>query len=219
MDADFWHERWQSNRIAFHQDEFNRHLLKHWSALDLRPGARVLVPFCGKSRDLIWLAAQGHEVVGCEISRIAVKAFFDEADLAPQCVTVGPVEVWTARSIRILLGDFFSLDRTLVGDIQGVYDRAALIACPASMRPGYVETLARLTPAETLMLLIALEYPQDEMNGPPFSVPEPEIHDLLDAVADVELVEQVPDALQHSAQFRQRGLSRLREKVYRLRRK
>jgi thiopurine S-methyltransferase len=218
MEADFWHSRWRSNQIAFHRDEFNPHLLKHWPALGLAPRARVFVPLCGKSRDLVWLAERGLAVVGCEISEIAVAAFFDESGLTPRRTVDGPVERWSAPSIEILLGDFFNLDRTLIGEIDAVYDRASLVAFPPSMRPAYVKKLADLMPSGSAILMLTLEYQQDEMKGPPFSVPEAEIRDLFDGFADIELVEAVTDAVQDFQQLRQRGLTRLAEKIYRLRR-
>lgn len=34
---DFWHSRWQNKQIGFHLPEANPLLVKHFSALDLRP--------------------------------------------------------------------------------------------------------------------------------------------------------------------------------------
>lgn len=217
MEADFWHTRWRNNQIGFHQHDFNRHLLKHWPRLGAEPKARVFVPLCGKSRDLIWLAERGHAVVGCEISEIAVESFFREAELTPRITVDGPVQRWSAQAIEILLGDFFGLTRAQIGEIDLVYDRASLIAFPESMRPAYVQALARLTPSGTTMLLLTLEYPQQEMEGPPFSVEEAEIRDLFAGLADVELLESETEAFGDFPQFRGRRLSRLAEKVYRLR--
>jgi len=179
----------------------------------------VFVPLCGKSRDLIWLAERGHAVVGCEISDIAVAAFFREAGLTPNKAFDGPFERWSAPPIEILLGDFFKLDRGLIGTVDMVYDRASLVAFPASMRPAYVQALAGLMPPGAAMLLLTLEYPQKDMEGPPFSVPEAEVRDLFDGLADVDLLESVTDAFQDFPQFGERGLTRLAEKAYRLRRR
>ena len=171
MEADFWLDRWRRNQIGFHQKDFNRHLVKHWRTLGVRPGARVFVPLCGKSRDLIWLSGQGYSVVGCEISRIAVESFFKEASLEPQQTADGPFQRWSAGSIEILLGDFFSLSRNCVGWFDAVYDRASLVALSETMRPRYARKMAELVPAGTSMLLITVEYPQQERHGPPFSAP------------------------------------------------
>jgi thiopurine S-methyltransferase len=218
MEADFWHSRWRNNEIGFHQRQFNRHLVKHWPTLGAQPEARVFVPLCGKSLDLIWLAERGHAVVGCEISEIAVASFFDDAGLTAQRTTDGPAQRWTAESIEILLGDFFSLNRELIGAFDAVYDRGSLIAFPEAMRPTYVQGLAELATSGTSILSITLEYPQHEMDGPPFSVPEAEIRDLFADVASVELLESCSDVFEDYPRFRERGLSRLVEKVYRLQR-
>jgi len=218
MEADFWHARWRENQIGFHEGTYNRYLVKHWDSLGISAGGRVFVPLCGKSLDMIWLAERGHAVVGCELSEIAVESFFDEAGLTPTRAIDGPVERWRAGSIEILLGDFFKLDRDLIGAFDAVYDRASLVAFPETMRLAYVEALAGLMAPGTSMLLLTLEYPQAEMEGPPFSVPEAEIGYLFDSVAEVALLESVTDAFADFPQFRQRGLSRLGEKVYQLRR-
>jgi len=219
MEADFWHTRWRNNQIGFHQRAVNRYLLKHWDSLGLAPAARVFVPLCGKSLDLVWLAERGHAVVGCELSEIAVASFFDEAGLTPRKTVDGPIERWRAASIEILLGDFFKLDQGLIGGFDAVYDRASLVAFPEAMRPAYVETLAGLMAPGTKMLLLTLEYPQHEMTGPPFSVPEAEVGALFDGVAELELLASMTGALADCPQLRERCLSRLGEKVYRLRRR
>ena len=59
----FWHTRW-ANQIGFHLDEINPYLMRHLSRLRLQAGERILVPLCGKTLDLAWLAAQGLEVLG-----------------------------------------------------------------------------------------------------------------------------------------------------------
>jgi thiopurine S-methyltransferase len=212
MEADFWLDHWRRNQIGFHQNTFNRHLVKHWRALGVRPGARIFVPLCGKSRDLIWLSEQGYSVVGCEISGIAVESFFSEAGLEPQQTTDGPFQRWSANSVEILLGDFFSLSRNCVGWFDAVYDRASLVALPQTMRPKYARTMTGLAPPDTPMLLITVEYPQHERHGPPFSVPESEVRDLFGGMADIELLESAPDPGAGES-----GPSGFTEQVYRLR--
>ena len=64
MDADFWQQRWREGRTGFHQDRPTPLLAQYWDAIGVAAGARVLVPLCGKSLDLAWLAARGHRVLG-----------------------------------------------------------------------------------------------------------------------------------------------------------
>jgi thiopurine S-methyltransferase len=216
MDPAFWHERWQQERIGFHLDEVNPYLLKHWSALELAPPGRVMVPLAGKSLDIAWLAGQGHEVVANEISPIAVEAFFKEQDLAPGVTSLSRgIERWRADGISMLCGDFMQLQPRDVGHIDAVYDRAALIALTSQQRPRYVQQLDRLT-GSVPQLLITLEYDSDAMDGPPFSVCADEVSTLYSARYRIEEVERC-DILAQSPKFRERGMRRLHEITYILR--
>ena len=61
---------------------------------------------------------------------------------------------------------------------QLIYDRAAFIALPPAMRQRYVLQLKALFSSATL-LLISLEYPEGEKQGPPFAVFPDEIAALF----------------------------------------
>jgi thiopurine S-methyltransferase len=56
MHTEFWQSRWQRNDIGFHAREVNPMLVRHWSVVCRDNASRVLVPLCGKSIDLLWLA-------------------------------------------------------------------------------------------------------------------------------------------------------------------
>jgi thiopurine S-methyltransferase len=173
MEADFWHARWGEGRIGFHEGKPNAHLVKHLGVL--KAAKRVLVPLCGKAEDLAFLASQGHEVLGVELVESAVKAFFDERAVTPEVSKQGPYTRYVAANITLLAGDFFAATREMLGNIDGVYDRAALIALPEAMRGDYVKHLRTLLPAGAPGLVITVEYPQEKMDGPPFCVPEAEL--------------------------------------------
>lgn len=215
MEPGFWHERWERAEIGFHQQEINAHLQQFWKRLELQPGQRVFAPLCGKSRDLLWLAGEGHPVTGVELSPIAVEAFFAENDLQPRRSQQGAFEVWEADEIRILLGDFFALEPVQVADVAGVYDRASLIALPPVLRERYVSHLRAVLPNGISMLLVTLEYDPSVWSGPPFAVSEDEVRMLYAATHDVEWL-YTRDALAEESRWRERGLSWLLEKVYRL---
>jgi thiopurine S-methyltransferase len=216
VDAAFWHQRWQDNLIGFHQTDINPHLQSFWPRLGLRPGDEVFVPLCGKSRDMLWLGAR-HPVLGVELSPIAVEAFFNEAGLVPRHGEEHGFSVCETDRLRLLCGDFFDLVPQQLEGVRAVYDRAALIALPAHMRGGYVLRLNELLPGQAAMLLVTMEYHQAEMDGPPFAVAEAEVHTLF---ADSWSIERVyeQDVLASEPKFRQRGLSRLSEKIFVLQR-
>ena len=217
MDADFWLQKWQEGQIGFHRHDVMPLLQKHWPSLQLPEGSRVLVPLCGKSLDMHWLAAQGHRVLGVELSPLAVAQFFEEAGLKPERTTSPYGEHFSAGPIEIILGDAFGLDPGLLADITGVYDRAALIALPPDLRLRYRDTVYAALPAGCQGLLITLEYPQEEKAGPPFSVAQAEVESLFAAPWRHTLLER-RDILDQEPRFREEGLSALETAVYRLRR-
>lgn len=177
METDFWLTRWANEQIAFHQPDGHPLLADYWPALGLAEDARVFVPLCGKSRDMVWLAAQGHRVIGAELSARAARDFFAEQRCTPTITTTDGCEHYAAGRIEIWVGDFFALSAQTRAGFDAFYDRAALIALPQSMRGRYVEHLLALMPAGTTGLLITLDYPPEQMDGPPFAVTDSEVRE------------------------------------------
>ncbi len=215
MEPDFWHRRWHNNEIGFHQEQINLHLQSFWSSLQLQPPTTVFVPLCGKSKDMVWLADQGYEVVGVELSAVAVENFFRENRIATQIDRHRNFTRYRSEHITLLVGDFFDLQDADLGPITAVYDRASLIAFPPDMRTRYASHLCSLLPPAARMLLISLTYPEDAMKGPPFSVQEYEVRQLFEEEMQVEKVQEL-DVLHENPRFLQRGISALQETVFRL---
>jgi thiopurine S-methyltransferase len=215
MEPQFWHERWAINQIGFNQSEVNPYLQRFWPELNLKPGERVLVPLCGKTIDMRWLNQQGLHVVGVELSEKAVQDFFSEGGVEPRVEVRGHFKVYSVEACEIWCGDFFALKAKDIGNCSALYDRAALIALPAEMRWRYVECLNRILPADCRGLLISLDYEQSEIAGPPFSVPEEEVMQLLSREWRVKLIAD-EDVLHKSRKFLDAGASRLIETAYRM---
>lgn len=213
MHLQHWLDRWENNQIGFHQQHINTHLEDLWADAHFPSGCRVFVPLCGKSRDMLWLRAQGHEVLGIEISPRAVTDFFVENDLQSQVTRDARFERHTCDGLTLLSGDYFDLRPEDLADIGAVYDRASLVALPPAMRADYVRHMALIKPAAARTLLISMEYPQQEMDGPPFAVAEAEVRRLYQSLGQVERLRDM-DVLADNPQFIKRGLSRLHEKVY-----
>lgn len=212
MDPEFWHKRWSTNQIGFHLPQVTPYLQRFWTQLGLPRGARVLVPLCGKSLDLLWLAEQGCSVLGVELSEKAVTDFFHEQQLEPSVSEEGAFKVFRAGDIEIRCGDFFALTSADVADCANLYDRAALIALPAPMRERYAAHLQSIMP-DCVGLLITLDYNQDDMPGPPFSVGHDEVQRLLGAAWQLQVLHE-QDVLGESWKFLQAGVKRLDERVY-----
>lgn len=215
MEPKFWQERWARNQIGFHLPEVNPYLQRHWPQLGLADGAKVLVPLCGKSLDLVWLASQGYHVMGVELSEQAVETFFNEQGLAPQISRRGDFKVYQTSLIEVWCGDIFDLDARAVADCSGLYDRAALIALPPLMRAQYAERLNALLGRGAKGLLVTLDYDQVQKAGPPFAVSDEEVCVLLGGHWALDRLEE-KDILGESWKFVQEGVTRLDERVYRL---
>ena len=190
MDSKFWKSRWAEGRIGFHEGKPNDYLVRHHDKIVTFP--RVLVPLCGKAEDLAYLAVKGHEVVGVELVEDAVKAFFAEHGLTPHVEQADAFVKYEAPSITIFVGDFFATTRALLGAIDAVWDRAALVALPDDTRRRYVDHVRALLPKGGRVLLLGFEYDPTRMEGPPFSVEEPEVRALYDRCA-VEFLSEGPD--------------------------
>ena len=215
MNPDFWLKRWQRGETGWHRDEINRHLCEFWPQLGLPTGTRVLVPLCGKTTDLLWLASRGDRVLGVELSQLAVDAFFADHGLSPTVTEVSGFRRYRVDEIEILCGDFFALRPALLDDIGAVYDRAALIALPPDLRIRYAAHLDALLPTRVPHLLITLEYDQALRSGPPFSVQTQEIAQLFGERYRLSVLARI-DALDELPGWRQQGLTELVERVYRL---
>ena len=218
MDPTFWHQRWRDNQIGFHQDAPTPLLLAHWAAVGAPAGTRVFVPLCGKSRDLAWLAAQGHRVLGVELSPLAVAQFFAEHDLRPEVRESRYGRHHTAGPIELVCGDAFALDAEALADCGAVYDRAALIALPPAMRRRYAGELYARLPRGCRGLLVTLEYPPEEKAGPPFPVGADEVRSLYGRDWDLALLER-RDILAGQPRFQAEGVTALHTSAWRLQRR
>ncbi len=217
MEPDFWHQRWRENLTGFHLPGVNPQLESFWPRLPIEAGDPVFVPLCGKSLDMLWLAGR-HPVTGVELSPIAVEAFFRENGLQYQESRQGRFEVCESERIQIFCGDFFDLEAEQLARVKAVYDRAALIALPSDMRRRYVSHLESVLPAKADMLLITLDYPQRQMDGPPFAVSAGEVEDLFASGWSISLLCE-DDVLAREARFRERGVTRMTENVFHLQRR
>ena len=212
MEHDFWAERWRRGQFGFHLNEVNRHLVAH--AADFLPGGqptRVLVPLCGKSRDLGWLRGRGHEVVGVEFVEEAALAFFDESGFEPAASRLGPHPTLKAEGITIVLDDFLALDVNAVGRFSAIYDRAALVALEEQTMPAYLQKLRALATDDARLLLVSFDH--DLGSGPPFSVPETTLRALCEGLFTLQRIDEV-DILPSEPRFRERGATRVVEQVF-----
>ena len=192
MDKQFWQQKWQSNDIAFHQGEANPLLVKYFHMLNVAMGSRILLPLCGKTLDIAWLLSKGYRVVGVELSELAITQLFAELGVQPVITQQGKLQHYHAGNLDIYVGDIFDLSPELLGTVDALYDRAALVALPASMRPDYAKHITMLS-AKARQLLITFDYDQSLLQGPPFAISREQLQQYygqdysLNLAASVEL--------------------------------
>lgn len=172
MDSDFWIKKWQQGDTRFHQAKFHPALEKYSQRFS---AGKILVPLCGKSLDMLYLASQGHLVIGVELSIIACRDFFKENEISFTEKAVEDFTVFESDKVTLWCGDFFKLPEHVWHEVSGIYDRAALVALPEEMRRRYAAEIVKHRKDSFGILLISFEYPKDTIEGPPFSVTEEEI--------------------------------------------
>ena len=215
MQPDFWLDRWRTAQIGFHQAVVDRHLKGYWPLLELPLNSRVFVPLCGKSLDLLWLRERGHSVTGVEISPVALESFLMEHGIPARRRVLSCFDVYEADGFTLFCGDFFKLTPALLGNVFAVYDRAALISWTPSARESYVEQLISLTSPGTQTLMIAVEYPPEQMKGPPFPLTRDTIESLYAGHYSIEQLAR-HEILELEPRLKARGLTELREVCYRM---
>jgi len=213
-DQSFWHKKWENNELGFHLNDIHPLLKKYHSDIFLAEET-VFVPLCGKSIDMNFLQSKGKKVIGVELSDIAASSFFQEqfpkSSLTSYLIDQSNFQEFSAQNIRILVGDYFSLTSEILDGAKQIYDRASLIALPPEMRKSYVEHLRILLPKAS-MLLITLDYEQEKMGGPPFSVDFDEIMTLF-SFANVKQLHR-KNIIDKEPKFKSKGLTKFNQTAY-----
>jgi len=208
-----WLGRWKEGKIGWHSESINDTLIKHNNILGLEEGDTVFVPLCGKSKDMVHFLQQGVRVIGVEVSELGVKQFFDENLIKYSVKEIEKFIVYYNDNISIYCGDFFNLSAELLESIHVTYDRASLIALPKELRRNYVRHLQTIIPNNSSMLLLTLNYPQSQMNGPPFAVNEGEVNLLYSEYFDYQHLECTDDT-DFGSKFRHAGVDFVQSSAY-----
>jgi thiopurine S-methyltransferase len=215
QDNHLWLAFWRDRRTDFHQSAVNPLLSKFWPGLQMAHGSRVFVPLCGKSLDMIWLAQQGHEVVGVELSTVAVADFFRENGLKPVQRKIGQFTLWNDGKFSILCGDYFALTKADIGQFDTVYDRAALTALPENIRSLYVDQLRKLVPNTVKVFLLTVEDAAENATMKQANGVDGEIKTLYSAEFEIDLA-FVESVFEPDHESPDQPSKRAEYKVYRL---
>jgi len=189
MNNEQWIQRWEEKNINFHDKSVNSLLIKHFKTLNLKHSSDIFVPLCGKTLDISWLLMLGHNVVGVELSEIAVKELFEELYILPKISEENGMICYQNEGIRIFVGDIFNLDTKMLGNIDAIYDRAALVALEKNTRIKYTQHLKKIS-SHAPQILICCEYDQSLMNSTPYCINENEIKEHYENDYNIKLLER-----------------------------
>ncbi|MCC5907408.1 MAG: thiopurine S-methyltransferase [Balneolaceae bacterium] len=206
MELSYWQSRWEKGNTGFHMPGGYPGLRNHWDALNISTEAQILVPLCGKTPDMVWLATKTDKVTGVEISEKAIREFFDEQNLTTEQERFANFTIFKTRNIELWCGDFFKLPEHKFPETVLIYDKAALQALPEPMRIRYAEKIISICSPSSKILLHHFTYAQNEMNGPPFSVSSDEIQSLFGNKFEIQILEQNNLDIHNYQKFWKRGL-------------
>lgn len=202
---DQWLERWKIGRTGWHEPTGNRSLQEHWTLT----GKRILVPLCGKSQDLLWLESHGNEVVGVELSEVAVLSFFEENELEYERIDgVLPGYRASSRNVSLYCGDYFAFS---AGPFDAHYDRGALIALSPELRSRYATHTSSLLAEDAHQFVVTIEYDDAVCKGPPYSVREDEVRAYWPGLRERARVDDIENA---PPKFLECGLTQIHEVVW-----
>lgn len=187
-DHALWRQGWRANETAFHLEYVHPLLIRFWPTLGLNHDDRVFVPLCGKSLDLMWLHDLGHDIVGVELSPIAIRQFFKDSCVHPKRSHLKELTCWTHERLTMYCGDFFELTRDEMTGVRAVYDRAALSALPENMREYYIAHLHAIIPDDCRVLLLTIEDIDDDETVSDATAASAEIANLYAGYFSVEMI-------------------------------
>lgn len=211
MDFEFWSNCWVKPTQPFHLTKPHHFLTEYFSEY-FSDKERVLLPLCGKTQDINFIANNGIKAIGVEFNPRAVESFFEDSQLTPDITSLDNKTRYQTTNIEIWLSDFFDINRDDIGQFQAIFDRAALVALPAEMRPDYAKHLLSFLAPQGRLLLVTMDYDVEQMSGPPFYIDKTEIEKLFPNTHIKQLART--SIIQSHPKWRELELSRLDEVLY-----
>jgi thiopurine S-methyltransferase len=158
------------------------------------------------------LADDGYHVIGVELSKIAIEAYFEARKVKPSREKRGRFIIWRERNVEIWCGDIFDLTKKELGDIRMLYDCASLTAFSPDSRPHYVEHFHEKLSQQSKILLMTTESPDEHQSNSALSI-DPEVRTLYEMNYDIQLLHG-QDSLLIDPEYPDEPMSMMEEKVY-----
>ncbi|KAJ8302290.1 hypothetical protein KUTeg_021277 [Tegillarca granosa] len=195
-----WKAAWENGKAVWQVHHVNVALKRNIHRLKIENSGdpKILLPLCGKTRDIKWLWEQGFTVVGVEVSEIAIKDFFAENDIKYEVSQIKgcPGVLYRSTDDRILL--------RVSSNTSGTEEHSQLFLNQKGgnnfvayhdinhTRYKYASAISELMSDNCKMLLETLEKNIDVDPGqPPFDFQEPEMRQHFNQQFELEQIDQI----------------------------
>ncbi len=210
----FWKERWQQGQTGWHNATVNQNLQKHHAVLFKTQAPTIFVPLCGKTLDMRWLADQGARIFGVDLVRQALDEYCIEQAFTPQESQTDGIPTLTTDKHTLFHGNVFDITTEQIGEVDAIFDRAALVALPLELRQGYANhCLSLLKPGGTI-LLITYDSPVGDDQGPPFPVRKGTVESLYSAASSCTQLDEVLMTADNDERLQKRGIDWSRADIW-----
>ena len=193
-----WDMLYQTGKDEWTKESVDEVELKFLSIMtESKTGLDILVPLCGKTKDMLSLTEEGHRVVGIEWSKVAVEQFFEENNLeyTTQLCSIGgtdiPMYKAKGKAVTIYCGDFFAFKQHKLGPFDCVVDLGTIGCLEVTLRTTYAEIINSFTKTGGRMLLSIFDYEHSEHPTIPFAVTEAEVGVLYQKHFKCQLLQEL----------------------------
>ncbi|MFI4937944.1 MAG: hypothetical protein ACHQJ6_05480 [Candidatus Berkiellales bacterium] len=111
---EFWQAKWENKDTRFNQEKPNPFLIKYIDCLNLKSGARIFFPLCGKSIGMLWFAKRGNQIMGVKLRTFAREGFFKDHKILFHESQAEHFKIISNDNITLLTADIFNLNNDLV---------------------------------------------------------------------------------------------------------
>ncbi len=209
-----WKERWINGKTGWHGSEVNSNLIKHIHSIEPLNNAKILVPLCGKSLDMEWLAAKGASVVGVDLVREPLEQIFQDRNSVVQEDSIQGIAKLSDETLTVFHANIFDFNLDIDGPFDIIYDRAALVALSPENRERYVNHSLELLKPNGRILLITYDAPKKDLEGPPFPVRKNSVPTLFSAASQCTLLNQYTVTSDEEPRLKERNLDWSRTEVW-----
>lgn len=222
LTAEYWAKRWSKGALTWHEPDGNELLTNNLKQVlnESFPNRKaeelkVLVPLCGKAKDMYTFYQMGCTVVGVEFSAQAIKEFFDENNFCQVNSKEKPFVTSIDNKIVLAQGDLFSFGKSLKHSTYAlpfpeydiIWDRGSFEAFNIDKRQEYANFMSQFLSKDGIYLISVNDFDMAKYGGPPFSANRNDLEKVYGGKLDISMV-GTRNALAMDAPDRQKWIDR-----------